>query len=144
MIYTRRESLKKKGAGKLERNQSVFAGKGSHQLKQLSVNLNLWEFFLGHIYIFQSFFFGGGETKHNKYYYCLFLYFYICELFYCYTCRVGLSNKTKVHSFLYEMGYADIKTKICTDELYSVHSVNNFYLYIHHANFGQFKAKLVL
>ena len=28
---------------------------------------------------------------------CLFLYFYICKLFFCYICRIGLSNISKVH-----------------------------------------------
>ena len=59
---------------------------------------------------------------------CLFLYFYICKIFFCYTCRIGLSNISK-HIHLYQDYTDKNKTKTGTDELYSlqcVHIPSNF------------------
>ena len=57
----------------------------------------------------------------------LFLYFYICKLFFCYTCRIGLSNISKVH-------YTDKNNKkmvqmSCTAYIV-YHCTYSIYLYI--------------
>ena len=68
---------------------------------------------------------------------CLFLYFYICKLFFCYICRIGLSNISKVH-------YTDKNNKKMVQMSCTAYIVYIFHLPLHYANSGQFKAKWVL
>ena len=59
----------------------------------------------------------------------LFLYFYNCKLFFCYTCRIGLSDKN---------------SKKCVQMNCTAYIVYTIHLPLHHVDFGQFKAIQVL
>ena len=54
-----------------------------------------------------------------------------------YTCRIDLSNISKVH-------YTDKNNKKLVQMSCTSYIVYTFHLSLHHANFGQFKAKQVL
>ena len=70
---------------------------------------------------------------------CLFFYLYIWELYFWYIC-----SKYNKSTFLY-MNIMQIKNnKTLVQMSCTVYIVNTFHLTLHHANFGQFKAKRVL
>ena len=73
---------------------------------------------------------------------CLFLYFCICKLFFFYyTCKISLS----ISSTCLYMNIIYIKTtKKLVQMSCTAYIVYTFQLSLHHANFGQVKAKQVL